>query len=711
MLPQIRIGIDVGGTFTHGVAISVPDLEVVSIAKVPTTHKAANGVAQGIIETLEHLLASGAFLGEAVTCIAHSTTQATNALLEGDVCPVGIFSVGSGLEGRLVKSGTQIDPIEVGPNKTIPIYHHYEAVGSPSDLTDSVIRTGIKTLMGAGAEAIVAAAAFSVDDPTVENLILDVAASIGIPATATHEISLLYGLSPRTRTAVINAAIMPKMLHAATMTQAAAKSLGLNAPLVVMRSDGGAMDIEDMKRRPILTMLSGPAAGVAAALMVAQVSDGLFVEVGGTSTDVSLIRDGYPTIKPARIGAHQLHLNTIDVRTVGVAGGSVIGLDASGAVKKVGPRSAHIAGLGYSAFTKTDTLSESVDLTTECYPGLTTPAIATQSELPCTFTPTCAANLLGYIPKGDVAAGNLNTIQAFLDRLKTSFSALSPTVFAQQVLSVGAGSILEIIYSFTKEHPERKWPLIGGGGGASVWVGYLAEKLDVPFTISPHAPVISAIGAALALLQETIEKTVIDPSPQDFINIRQLAEGALLKAGASSDSIEVKVELDANRGVLRATAYGSFPLVQTGGEWSTAALAEKAKIMMRLDSEPAVAAKTQKFTLFQAEKTQKKWWGLAQNISHPWVVLDQKGRPRFSGENGNITGVTADEWMVRLQEIVSPHLIYGEAQAIVPPVFIVTDTRTMDLSGLSGMDQLTALCEDEKKRLHPNEPIVIVVRL
>src|SRR5947209_7307171 len=108
MTQSIRIGIDVGGTFTHAVAIDGTSMNIIARSKVPTTHKAAEGVAKGIIGALSELLANGGINTQAVSFIAHSTTQATNALLEGDLSPVGILGMGKRLSAGLARWNTNI---------------------------------------------------------------------------------------------------------------------------------------------------------------------------------------------------------------------------------------------------------------------------------------------------------------------------------------------------------------------------------------------------------------------------------------------------------------------------------------------------------------------------------------------------------------------------------------------------------------------------
>jgi N-methylhydantoinase A len=116
-MSKVRVGIDVGGTFTDVVVIDHRTQEVISQLKVPTTHEATEGVALGIINAIERALTELGITPDDVVFIAHSTTQATNALLEGDVAKVGVIGIGKGLEGIKARIDTQIEPIELAPQR------------------------------------------------------------------------------------------------------------------------------------------------------------------------------------------------------------------------------------------------------------------------------------------------------------------------------------------------------------------------------------------------------------------------------------------------------------------------------------------------------------------------------------------------------------------------------------------------------------------
>src|SRR3954453_2209129 len=399
-----RIGIDVGGTFTKAVLIDNATHEVVGRFSVLTTHSDPRGVAKGVVDVFRDVLEqSGVDPGE-VIFLAHSTTQATNALLEGDVAGVGVIGMSTRMESLLAKSQSAMKPIELAPGRHLTPVNRFLTTET---LTDDTIRKAIDELRAEGAKVIVASSAFGVDDNEAEEAVRRQVIDAGLAATCGNEITKLYGLTTRTRTAVINASILPKMIDTASMTEASVREAGIAAPLMIMRGDGGVMDIKEMRRRPVMTMLSGPAASVAGALMYLRVSDGIYFEVGGTSTNIGVIRNGRPTVKYARVGGHETYVSSLDVRVIGIAGGSMVRA-RDGKLVDVGPRSAHIAGLPYAAFAR---LEDIVEPTIEFFqPKADDPAdyVAVRSANGTRYaiTNTCAANVLGYAKPGLHAYGN-----------------------------------------------------------------------------------------------------------------------------------------------------------------------------------------------------------------------------------------------------------------------------------------------------------------
>ena len=235
---KVRIGIDVGGTFTDAVAIDNETYDVIAKMKIPTTHK--DGVAKGIVTIIQKLLSENNILPEDVSFIAHGTTQATNALLEGDVAKVGIIGMGTGMDARSAKKETSIEHIQLAPGKYLTSNHEFI---DSSEINDEMLGEIISKLKDADCEVIVASEAYSVDDPENENKVIKKAQELGMFSTGGHEISQLYGLKMRTRTAVVNASLIPKMMQTADMTEKAVQDTKIKSNLMIMRADGGVMRI------------------------------------------------------------------------------------------------------------------------------------------------------------------------------------------------------------------------------------------------------------------------------------------------------------------------------------------------------------------------------------------------------------------------------------------------------------------------------------
>jgi len=701
-----RIGIDVGGTFTHAVALDAATLSVAFQAKVPTTHRATEGVALGVTQALRALLDAGVRADD-VSFIAHSTTQATNALLEGDVSPVGIIGMARGADALKARTDTEIGRLEVAPGRFLESYHTF--LDSATVNADS-LRRAVTELLGCGAQVIVAAEAFGVDDPTNERLVLDVCAEQGVPANAGHEVSGLYGLRIRTRTAVINASILPKMMQTAQMTARAVTDAGITAPLMIMRSDGGVMSIDEVRRRPILTILSGPAAGVAAALMYARISDGIFLEVGGTSTDITCIRNGQASVRSATIGGHKLFLRTLDVRTIGLAGGSMVRLK-DGKIIGVGPRSAHLAGLPYSCFAPItgDYRLESIQPLPND-PGDYAVAVGHDGAR-LAITMTCAANAAGMTPAGDYAHGD----GALAGKLLGEALQQPATVAAEAMLTAGDAQTVSTVEELLQDYQLRREhvTLIGGGGGAGAVVPYTGKMMSLPWRIAENAPVISAIGVALALVRDVVERTIPNPTKDDLLRLRAEAVEAVVRVGANPQTVEVQVEVDTQHQTVRATATGATELRTrdlASAAVDAAALRAAAAHSLGVEAEAIQeCTRTGYFTALGYTREIKKLFGLLKSTRAPLRLLDREGVIRLQLAHGVAETQPVEQAVARLREMIGAQTHYGDGGERLPAVFLIAGPRIFNLSGLLTTEQILSLAEAELQYLPAGDLVMLVV--
>src|SRR3977135_3195381 len=163
-----RIGIDVGGTFTKAGLIDNASHDVVGRFSVLTTHSDPTGVAKGVVDVFRNVLEQSGVDPKQVIFLAHSTTQATNALLEGDVASVGVIGMSTRVESLLAKSQSAMKPIELAPGRHIKPVNRF----IPKEaLTDENARKAIEELKAEGAKVIVASSAFGVDDSDAEETI------------------------------------------------------------------------------------------------------------------------------------------------------------------------------------------------------------------------------------------------------------------------------------------------------------------------------------------------------------------------------------------------------------------------------------------------------------------------------------------------------------------------------------------------------------
>lgn len=707
---KIKVGIDVGGTFTHAVAVNVEDFSIVGKSCVPTTHTSRQGVAKGVVESMMMLIKEARIDPAEIILIAHSTTQATNALLEGDVATVGIIALGKGLEGAVAKRQAYLNDIFLAPGKILPV--HFQYVNTSQTPDRAYIREVIQKLHQQGAQVFVASEAFGPDNNDHEKLVVEVAEEMGFMATAACDLSQLYGIRVRTRTAIVNASMMPKMIETANLTEEAVRESGIKAPLMVMRSDGGIMDIVEMRKRPILTMLSGPAAGVAAALMYARISDGIFVEVGGTSTDISVIKNGMPQVKTAQIGNNRLSVKTIDVRTIGVAGGSVPRIDKDKVVD-VGPRSAHIANLAYSAYCDNDDFSD-IEIE-KIRPREGDPADylkIRRADGDYTITPSAASYYLGLVKETGHGEANLKAVHSAIENVAARMQT-KPRTLAESILQNTSRKVDKIIKSLIREYKlDRDFVvLFGGGGGASAIVPHAAQFMKMKHQIAKDAEVISAIGAAMGMIRDTVEKSIFNPSENDIIKIRQQASESVIAMGAKPETVEVQVEIDnANKKVI-AIATGSSDLStrDTGRLMDERELHQVASEALKASNGAMETfGKTNLLWVMGFRKTVNHFLGLMKETRQPVVVIARDGTIKRKFDNVSLKTCTVAQVKNHIGELVEELRSYGDGGELMPDVYVVVSGKIVDMSGLMEVSQILSLVEFDLKDLDTEEPAIVI---
>jgi N-methylhydantoinase A/oxoprolinase/acetone carboxylase beta subunit len=651
---------------------------MIASVKVPTTHDHPDGVAAGIVLGLARILDDHAIDPAAIAFIAHSTTQATNALLEGDVARVGVVT----LAGPIGRAFARFAPFALAEGiRFEPLWFD----GREADVLDAMVSAGV--------EALAVSEAFSVDRPQREAALVGEARARGLAATSGAEVSTQYGLRARTRTAALNAAILPRMLRTSRVTARAVADARIPAPLMIMRSDGGVMDVAEVERRPILTMLSGPAAGIAGALFHENVTDGIFIEVGGTSADVSVIRRGQPQMRPARIGGHRTLLRTLDVRTIAVAGGSLARI-AGGRVVEIGPRSAHIAGYRYAAFTDPDVVR-----TARAALGGGIVALVAADGTRIAVTPTCAANVANTVPSDAFARGDAVAARLACEIAGTALG-MSADALARAILDRATERLRATIDELIADYGLDRTTvvLVGGGGGAAALVPYAAQRLGFAHRIARDAQVISPLGVALALVREVVDRTIVDPTPDDLARIRREAIDAAVASGAAPDRVEVVIEVDTARNRVRASASGATALVEgaqsavdVGDEVRLAAAAAHLRIA---PSDVSKVAATEGLEILASARES--------------AVVDARGVVRLILPGAHARTVRCADVSTALARAIDDDTTFGDVGRALPDVFVLRGSRIGEFAGMAEAAQIAALVRDELAGVDDDERVVIL---
>ena len=312
------LGIDTGGTYTDAVILRDEEVVIASAKSLTTRHDLAEGIGKAAAATLE----IAGIEASDIAMASLSTTLATNALVEGQGGRLGLIFIGF-RDGDLEKHGlTQAlagDPVlEIAGG-------HNHAGGEAVALDLSAIADWIDQQNGISAFAV--ASQFATRNPAHELAVLNLLREkTGKPVSLSHQLSAKLNGPRRALTALLNARLIGLIDRLLQRAQCVLSELGVDAPLMVVRGDGALISLNQARDKPIETILSGPAASIVGARWLTNSDNALVSDIGGTTTDIAVLRDGLPAIDPegAKVGPYRTMVEAVAMRTFGLGGDSEV---------------------------------------------------------------------------------------------------------------------------------------------------------------------------------------------------------------------------------------------------------------------------------------------------------------------------------------------------------------------------------------------------
>lgn len=529
------VGVDVGGTFTD-VVFADTDQDKTIIHKVPTTpDDPSRGVMNGILELCQR----NGIASEAIDHVYHGTTIATNAVLEYDGARTGLITSEGFRDiihiGRHQRpqhySIMQEIPWQDRPlaprryRKTVP-----ERLAPPhgevlKPLDEAAVREAVGEMKAQGVEAIAVCFLFSYLDPAHERRAREIVEEAYPEAfvTTSAAVSPQFREFERFTTAAMNAFVGPKVRNYVRRLDQALADAGLKADLHIMRSNGGVATPAMIAEMPVLTLLSGPAAGVLGGVFCGDLSGRkklITFDIGGTSADIGVAEDGTFAEASARdtwIAGYPVMVPMIDIHTIGAGGGSVAYVDTGGGFR-VGPRSAG-AVPGPAAYSR----------------GGTEPTV------------TDANVVLGRLDPENFLGGEMGLDTDAAKRVVAELAAelgKTPEETAAGIIEIVNANMANAIRSRTvqKGIDPRDFTLVAFGGAGPLHGAEVARMLSIPEVIIPPYPgITSAIGLLTSDLKYETIKTGFHVSGQidlDRINGDFDAMAADLAAQFQADGID-----------------------------------------------------------------------------------------------------------------------------------------------------------------------------
>lgn len=329
-MSNVNIGIDTGGTYTDAVVVDLKNRSIAATAKSITTHgNLSIGVDAALHKVVE--LLGTEFPRDDIKLVSLSTTLATNALVEGRGSPIAVVLIG--FDDAMVQ--------RTGIAETIPSARiirvaggHDHAGEEAAALDEDALERHLKKLQGR-VDAIAVASKYSVRNPAHERRACDAAKRrLGCPTTLSCDLSDALDGPRRALTAALNARIVSRIVKLVDAVRQSLSEHEISAPLMIVKGDGSLVSAEHVVDAPIETILSGPAASVIGARFLSRKLDFVVADIGGTTTDIAIARNGWPRLSEegSEVGGYPTLVQAVDMRTSGLGGDSEVEAEYSGQI-------------------------------------------------------------------------------------------------------------------------------------------------------------------------------------------------------------------------------------------------------------------------------------------------------------------------------------------------------------------------------------------
>ena len=492
-----RITVDTGGTFTDVVVADNTGRFVIGKA-LTTPDRIYVGLKSALISAADTLTLKLPEVLANSDIFIYGTTRATNAIVTGNIAKTAFLTTAGFPDVLVLREGGKFDPHDfstpypkpyIARRHTFEINERIDASGDVVTALDKEKTEAVIQLIGErGFEACAVSLLWSTANPKHEKQIGGLIRSLlpDLPFTLSHELNPILREYRRGSSAAIDASIKPLMQTHLRDLESDLRDDGYTGEILVSTTIGGCLDIDSVVERPIHTVRSGPAMGPVAGRRYAeleeQVGAVLVVDMGGTTFDVSLVRDGKISITPEtwlgeRFTGHMLGIPAVDARSVGAGGGSIAWLDSAGLLH-VGPQSAG------------------------ANPG---PACYGLGGLKPTVT-DCAL-VLGYIDPGFFLGGRMQLDVKAAERAIETISGplgISARAAAFSIFAVSNETMINAIKDITVSEgiDPSEAVIVAGGGAAGLSIVPIARELKCRAVIVPRtASVLSACGMQFSDIQ------------------------------------------------------------------------------------------------------------------------------------------------------------------------------------------------------------------